>query len=261
MASGAGPARASLALAALLLALGLAAAPARAVELEGAWYVLVHYTDASSAHPERVHWRDRLWTFEREGEGEGERLVWTDHPIVVFDDQSGRWEGRRRALGGWEPSASQRGEIERGLRVNSRGRKQETLTGSDAEGWSSDGGGRRMSNAFTYEETWSVEELEALPVFTITDTLEGTSTMEGASGATRYVAEAIEADGDRIVGRFERDGSREGTFRMIRAGAPRGLPEKEKTPNERAADRARERMRERAQERDAEESDEPDSMR
>src|SRR5690606_20159834 len=86
---GARPA-AARALLALLAALAAAAPPGSAaaqepaaqplaragqapVELEGTWYVLVHYQDADAHDPQAWRWEDRVWRFAREGD----RLVWT----------------------------------------------------------------------------------------------------------------------------------------------------------------------------------------
>ena len=62
-------------------------APAE-VDLIGTWHVLVHYTDANSNDPEQLRWDDRIWSFERTGS----RLRWDEAPIVVFGDNSGRFE-------------------------------------------------------------------------------------------------------------------------------------------------------------------------
>ena len=40
-------------------------------------------------------------------------------------------------------------------------------------------------------------------------------------------------------GKFERDGTRHGTFRMMRTAGPEGLKTDGKTPNEKANDRGR----------------------
>ena len=40
---------------------------ARGFELEGVWYVLVHYRDLRSAQPELDQWEDRAFVFERDG--------------------------------------------------------------------------------------------------------------------------------------------------------------------------------------------------
>ena len=50
----------------LLLALALAPV-ARAVDLEGTWYVLIHFQDAETNKPDAWRWDDRVWKFEQQG--------------------------------------------------------------------------------------------------------------------------------------------------------------------------------------------------
>ena len=53
------------------------------IDIEGAWYLLIHYRDDNSANPDVERWEDRVWVFERSGS----RLKWRRYPIVVFDDE------------------------------------------------------------------------------------------------------------------------------------------------------------------------------
>jgi hypothetical protein len=210
---------------ALALLLGSAAPSARAVELEGYWYVLVHYQDAETNKPDQWRWDDRVWRFEKKGD----RLEWGEWPIVVLDDETGRFEAVRggratRVLGKWEPSAAQLGDIRDGLQVNSRGMKSKTLR-SEAGGtaWSS-GEGPAADSALvvTYSETWKIAGLPAAPVFSRDDSM-GSGVTESMSGRTVYTTENVGPNADEIRGRFERDGTRSGTFRMIRSGATEAL--------------------------------------
>lgn len=208
-----------LALVALALVIGFAApAPATAVELAGTWYVLIHYKDDNAGNPEAERWDDRVWVFEKQGNN----LRWTEYPIAVFDDESGRFERRdsgqyARILGSWEPSEGQLADIRDGLQVNSRGSKTKTLRGADAQGWTS---GRRgasgSASVISYEEVWAIEGLPARPVFTRSDFMGGgrTDTLEGG---IEYAT--TEAGADVLSGTYERDGTRHGTFRMLRSGA------------------------------------------
>ncbi len=227
---------------ALLLALSCLAASvlsrgAAAVELEGTWYVLIHYTDSATANPEVTRWLDRIWEFERQGD----QLVWRDYPIVVFEDQSGRWEGRKRTLTAWEPNAAQWQEIAAGLQVNQRGSTRKVLVGSDEKGWSSRPSGRRSLGVVSYEQHWTIENVRGLPVFTWRDSL-GTAAEDAFDGVTRFETEVIEGDGNLLVGRYQRDESKRGTFRMIRAGSATGLRSGGKTPNQKAMERAMQQM-------------------
>ena len=207
--------RALLASAALVAI--VASVPARAVEIVGTWYVLIHYKDDHAENPDTERWDDRVWVFEKDGN----RLRWTEYPIVVFDDESGRFERRdtgqyARILHYWEPSDAQLADIKDGLQVNPRGTKTKTLRGSDAQGWSS---GRRAAAAsasvVTYEEVWSVDDLGKLPVFKRSDFM-GSGRTDTLEGTTEYTTQKIE--GGVLSGRFERDGSRHGDFRMMPSG-------------------------------------------
>src|SRR5262249_34137804 len=155
------------------LAAALAPAAAGAVELVGTWHVLVHYRDAKTANPDAERWEDRLWIFE----AAGERLRWTEYPIVVFDDETGRFERRERTgqyarvLHFWAPSEAQLANIRSGLAVNDRGSQVKTLHRAE-QGWSS---AERASpggvGVITYQETWSIEQPQHLPVFRQRDVL------------------------------------------------------------------------------------------
>ncbi len=238
--------RRSLAWLVLLAALPFSAAPAAgAVDLTGTWYVLVHYTDDASGKPDAMRWEDRIWVFEHSGGN----LTWTDYPIVVFGDESGRFErsrrGMSRVVGAWEPSPEQLAQIKSGLEVNTRGSKVKTLAGSDAKGWKSVQSGQpQNANTITYVEDWGVRDLAEKPVFLRSETL-GAAGMDSLEGGTRYETQSV-ADGE-LRGRFERDGSRHGTFRLLRAGTVRNLSTDGKTPNEKLRERIENEVRQQLQ--------------
>jgi hypothetical protein len=205
-------------------------APATAqagVDLIGTWHVLVHYTDDNTSAPDRPRWNDRVWVFARKGS----RLEWTEYPIVVFADDTGRFERRStgqyaRVLGAWEPSEAQLRNIEGGLKINTRGSKKKSLRGSDAGGWRTVSRSRPASaSIITYQENWSIEGMPQLPVFTQEDVM-GSARSEALEGVTRYETAAVGAGGNVLTGRYERDGTRHGTFRMRRAGEVGMLDEK-----------------------------------
>jgi hypothetical protein len=205
-------------------------APALALdadELVGAWHVLVHYKDAGTENSDAKRWEDRIWVFEKAGD----QLRWTDYPIVVFDDDTGRFEkagsGRlSRVLDYWEPNAAQQEQIKAGLAINSRGSRSKALSGSDAKGWSSAkrGGGYKSSRFITYEETWSIDGLPDKPRFERQDSM-GSGGGEDFEGRTLYETATIEAGGDVLRGSFDRDGQRKGTFRLARTGAVHSVSE------------------------------------
>jgi hypothetical protein len=217
------PGRVAADLSRLAAALLLAAAPAAATEVDlgGTWHVLVHYRDANTAHPERDRWDDRLWEFEPKAD----RLRWTEFPIVIFEDETGRFENlstsrAARIMHAWEPSPDQLANIRAGLAANDRGSQSKTLRRT-GEGWASS---LRPSAAgasvITYQENWSVEDPEGLPVFTQDDVL-GAETAASFEGRTQLRTEQVLEDGDLLVGSFVRDESRRGTFQMRRAGPRR----------------------------------------
>jgi hypothetical protein len=166
-----------------------------------------------------MRWDDRLWVFKRKGN----TLEWSEYPIVVFEDETGRFErsstGLHRVVGAWEPSPAQLAQIKGGLEYNTRGTKSKTLRGSDADGWSSGtrGATPAAANVITYTETWSIGGLPTKPVFTRDDVL-GSATTEGMEGRTQYATQSVEDGGDLLRGNFERDGTRHGTFLMRRSG-------------------------------------------
>ena len=246
------PVAVSLAIAVALSAGG--AAPAEeapvggaAVDLTGTWFVLIHYRDEATANPDLDRWEDKVWVFE----SKASRLHWTEYPIVVFRNPTGRFEaraGNRRArvLDKWEPDEGQRLEILDGPRVNSRGSKTKSLRKSAEGGFESVGGLRAQSaSVIGYYERWSIAEPASRPVFTRDDIL-GSGGIggraEGMEGRTQYQTTAVEDGGATLRGIYARDENRRGTFRMIRAGSVRGLESDGRTPNEKAADRAREQV-------------------
>lgn len=207
-------------------------------DLIGTWHVLVHYKDDNAAHPERERWEDRVWVFE----AAGSRLRWTDYPIVIFDDQSGRFDnslGRSsRVLEFWEPSPSQIADIQDGLAVNERGMKSKTLRKSDGNWASFSRNTAASASVISYVEHWSIDSGDAGPIFRREDVL-GSGRAEDLDGVTLYTTTEI-ADGGAILrGSFERDGSRHGSFRMMRSAGTEGLKNDGKTPNEKATERGR----------------------
>jgi hypothetical protein len=218
-------------LAAVAVAIGasiaVGAAPARGeLKLEGTWYVLVHYKDDISENPDTPRWDDRLWSFEPSGS----RLRWMEWPIVVFSSEAGRFERRAtgqyaRILHYWEPNQGQLDNIRSGLAVNDRGSKEKTLR-QDGDDWRSTGRTRVPSAmVITYQENWIVESASELPVF-IREEMLGSASTGNMEGRTEYRTEEIQAGGDVLVGTYQRDGTRRGTFRMMRAGARKQLEEK-----------------------------------
>jgi hypothetical protein len=196
-----------------------AATAAPELDLLGTWYVLVHYRDEATASPEAEQWDDRVWVFGKKGS----RLSWTEYPLVGFEDQRGRFErtmsgAQSRVLAAWEPNAKQRAQIAEGLEVDSRGSKTKTLRGSASRGYKNVGGLRTQSvSVIGYHETWSIKGLPDKPVFA-RDDLMGSGRTQSMEGRTEYAGEEVLEGGTLIRGTYERDGTRHGVFRMMRAG-------------------------------------------
>ena len=189
------------------------------MDLAGSWHLTIHYRDEASGNPDAERWDDKLWRFEKRGS----RMQWTEFPIVVFEDQEGRFEAMSeertvRTLEFWEPTPAQRAEIARGLRVNPRGVKSKGLRGNPKRGFRSAGGLRSESaSVIGYSESWSVQGLPSSPVFT-QDVVMGSGQTEDMEGRTRYAAEVVSEDGDEVRGSFVRDGTRRGRFVLRRSG-------------------------------------------
>ena len=191
----------------------------------GSWHVLVHYRDAGLDDPEQVHWDDRIWVFEREGG----RLRWTEFPIVIFRDRSGRFApagaGRERRLPGpWQPNQAQAVELRTGLAVAEHGRRSKSLV---ADGEARFGTRARAAPAsassITYTEVWSVDAAGGLPVFRQEDRM-GSARTDPVAGLAVWTSERVGEGGEELSGRFERDGIRRGSFRMRRTGPVRSAP-------------------------------------
>ncbi len=204
-------------------------AAALAVAIEGVWYVLIHYTDDHSGDPKRWHWEDHVWVIHQRDA----RLHWRDYPIVVFDDQEGRFErvGNNplaRTTGAWEPNPGQREQIRMGLKVNDRGLRTKTLYPGKGEApargegtllWATPEAARPQSaSVITFSSTWQVTAADGLPVFSWDDALSSART-ESMEGRTEFRVEEIDAEGV-MHGRFERDGVRHGRFRLYSTAGP-----------------------------------------
>jgi hypothetical protein len=219
-----------------VLAAGAQSTWAEGVDLVGTWHVIAHYKDSTTANPDAPRWGDRIWVIQQEGD----RLRWTDYPIISLSDDSGRFEGRSRVLAHWEPNAGQRAELASGPRVNSRGSKSKSMRGSAESGWKSVGKQQRSVSFITYEEKWSIDT-PAKPRFTRSDVL-GSAGADDAEGRTLWETETIEEGGRVLRGKYDRDGTRLGTFIMTRIGDVKFLSTEGPTPNEKQSDEIRERI-------------------
>jgi hypothetical protein len=182
----------------------------------------VHYEDAASSGAERERWDDRAWVFEREGD----RLRWTEYPIVVFDDETGRFEkdGANRASRiphHWQPDEAQLADIENGLAVSERGMAAATLRRSEGSWVSEPKHAAPSASMIRYVESWRVDPAAEGPIFKREDALRS-ERVEDLIGVTIYTTRAVADDGRRLRGDFERDGTQHGTFTMTRAAGVHG---------------------------------------
>jgi hypothetical protein len=192
------------------------------VTLLGAWHVLVHYEETGSSGAERKRWDDRAWVFEREGD----RLRWTEYPIVILDDETGRFEkdGANRAFRipqHWEPDAAQLADIKDGLAVNERGMAAATLRRSEGSWVWAPKQATASASMIHYVESWRVEPAPEGPIFKREDALRS-ERAEDLTGVTIYTTRAVAEEGHLLRGDFERDGTQHGTFTMTRAAGVHG---------------------------------------
>ena len=211
-----------------LLLIGAPAAEAtKPIDLEGTWYVLVHYTDPKTANPDAMRWLDLVWVFEKKGT----RLEWTEYPLVIFDDSRGRFEAlgtnhQSRVLEAWEPNAQQRESLAKGPQVSQRGKRVKSLRGSNPSGWKTPP--RRNTggvSVMTYHENLTIEDLDGYPLFLRQDVV-GNGTGGDTSAGKRYQVDAIEGKGSRLLGQYERDDRQTGRFQMRRTPPTRGVAPK-----------------------------------
>jgi hypothetical protein len=217
---------------ALALAVGSARAESEAVDLIGTWHVLVHFTDDHTHDPTQMRWDDRVWVFEKAGS----RLRWSEYPIVVFRDGTGRFESRggrtARVLHGWEPNEAQREEIAKGIPVGQRGSKRKTLRKRGDDWQSASRSTAASASIVSYVEHWSISDPTGKATFRREDVL-GSAETEGLEGVTQYTTTEVLDGGNELHGSFSRDESRRGSFRMVRSGATKELKGKRKSEGHR----------------------------
>ena len=82
-------------------------------------------------------------------------------------------------------------------------------------------------------QTWIIDRSGEAPVFEILESI-GNAVTETEEGKTVYSETTWRKAGEEIRGKFGRDGTRRGTFRMIRTLPIRNLlsADDDKTPNE-----------------------------
>ncbi len=184
--------------------------------LLGSWHVLIHYRDAGAAHPEQWHWEDRVWELR----SDGDRVVWSEHLLVRFVDESGRFTdlGTNRAArvaGAWQPNERQAVQIASGLQVVGRTHRSRTLARAPDGAWRTPEGSGALSGLTgdsVYTSSWSVEPRPDRLALVQVDEVRSATGVERL-GETVYTLErrASPPRGSGIwTGEYARDATRRG---------------------------------------------------
>ncbi len=214
----------SRALAALCLSLALLAPGARAADadfskadLNGSWYVLIHYTDSGSENKDAKRFKDFAWTIEQTSN----TITWEYYPFVFFGEDSELV--RRQAMKdatAWEPTEAEWASVREAVDVSSRALQRKRMTGSNAAGWKSLAPlGSGGLNTMSFSRNWQVSFEPDRVSIVIVDSLSGSGGLEGMEEAISYeLRERVSADEYR--GTYS-EGDKRGTLRMVRSAERR----------------------------------------
>jgi hypothetical protein len=186
------------------------------IDLSGDWYVLIHYKDKRSKDKSITKFKDFAWSV-KQSEG---RIEWKRYPYVLFSE--GVEVVRRHAMTEhlpWEPDELTWQSIKKSVGVSSRAMGKKRLVGSVAEGFKSrSSAGGAGANVMTFSRDWDVTFEPARIQIRIIDSLSGGAGLAGMDETTVFEIDHALAPGE-LRGKW-REGTRNGTFRMVRA---RGL--------------------------------------
>jgi hypothetical protein len=208
----------------LCLSLALVASAARAddadfskADLNGSWYVLIHYTDAGAENKDAKRFKDFAWTIEQTAN----TITWEYYPFVFFgeDSEPVRRQAMKEATP-WEPSASEWAAVRQAVDVSSRALQRKRMTGTAAQGFKSlaplgTGGLNTMSFSRNWDVTFKPEKVSIV----IVDSLSGSGGLEGMEEATIYEINE-RASADEYRGTYT-EGDKRGTLRMVRSAERR----------------------------------------
>ena len=204
----------------MLLLLALAAAPLRVAngsdlteqDLSGEWYVLIHYKDDKSKDKSITKFKDFAWSVKQTGSW----IDWQYFPYVLFDE--GVAEIRRYALTehqAWEPDEPTWAQLKRSLRVSTRAATKKRLKGSVKDGFKSASAESMGARTLTFSRDWDVQFDRERIRIKILDSLSGGVGLASMEDSTLFeIDRAVSAD--ELRGSW-REGTRKGTFRMVRA--------------------------------------------
>ncbi|MCH6563690.1 MAG: hypothetical protein IH800_14870 [Myxococcales bacterium] len=182
------------------------------LDLSGEWYVLIHYKDQRSEHKSITKFKDFAWSI-RQTPG---LLVWESYPYVLFSDELELI--RRHAMLEhlpWEPDETLWQQIRDTLDVSARAVTKKRLRGSVPEGYKSKPPRAGGLGTLTFSRDWDVSFSEAEIRIQVIDSLSGTQGLAGMQEVTVFeIREQVAPD--ELRGRWQ-EGSRRGTFRMVRA--------------------------------------------
>ena len=184
----------------------------RKLDLSGEWYVLIHYKDQRSEDESITKFKDFAWSIRQTPE----LLDWESYPYVLFSDELELI--RRHAMIEhlpWEPDATVWTQIRETLDVSARAMTKKRLRGSVPEGFKSKPPRAGGLGTLTFSRDWDASFSEAEIRIQVIDSLSGTQGLAGMEEATVFeIREQVAPD--ELGGRWQ-EGSRRGTFRMVRA--------------------------------------------
>ncbi len=187
------------------------------VDLNGSWYVLIHYKDEQSEDKSITKFKDFVWTIEQTAN----TLTWEHYPYVLFPEDAELI--RRQAMRGhtaWEPDESQWTHLKSAIDVSSRALTRKRMTGSVAQGWKSLAPlGSGGLNTMSFSRNWDVGFKPDKVSIVIVDSLSGATGLGGIEEATTYEIRERTSPGE-FRGTYE-EGSKRGTFRMVRSAERR----------------------------------------
>jgi len=186
------------------------------IDLSGDWYVLIHYKDKRSTDKSITKFKDFAWSV-KQSEG---RIEWKRYPYVLFTE--GVEVVRRHAMTEhlpWEPDELTWQSVKKSVGVSSRAMGKKRLVGSVEKGFKSrSSAGGAGANVMTFSRDWDVTFERSGIQIRVVDSLSGGAGLAGMDETTVFEIDHAVAPGE-LRGKW-REGTRNGTFRMVRS---RGL--------------------------------------
>jgi hypothetical protein len=190
------------------------------LDLNGEWYVLIHYKDASSEDKSITKFKDFAWSIRQQPAS----LELDEYPYVLFDE--GSEEIRRADMRGhkpWQPEGLVLDALREHVDVSTRAMRSKKLDGSTKTGMKSlppagSSGGATMNFVRNWDMTWS----PTLVRISIVDSLSGGSAILGGMEEASVFEIKERPSADELRGSWSED-DKSGSLRMIRAKERRVL--------------------------------------